>query len=235
MRTPRRVRTRAPYVRARHPPSGSPRSLCRRRDSPRQPRRDRSGGRVLRPRQDRDRHVGCGIVEEAPHDVVDPLVCAEAAEPVAGHRADGHDVVVVSVSGAKIVAAMIGATHSVGTEVVSVRGRHPGEMSFHCHSANKATAVREQAGRNGYDLTAGHAYSDSGADPPMLEAAGHPAVVNPDRGLRRPAAERAWPVLTFSEPVSPRSRSSTAVAAIGIGAVATAGAAWCGLHRMRRR
>jgi len=179
-----------------------------------------------------------GIVEEALHDIVDPLVYAEAAELVAGHRADGHDVVIVSASSAEVVApiaAMIGATHSVGTEMASVRGRYTGEVSFHCHGANKATAVRELAERNGYDLTASHAYSDSSADLPMLEAVGHPTVVNPDRGLRRLAAERAWPVLTFSKPVSLRSRSSTAVAAVGIGAVATAGAAWYGLHRMRRR
>ncbi|MCG8914743.1 HAD-IB family hydrolase [Actinokineospora sp. PR83] len=179
-----------------------------------------------------------GIVEEALHDIVDPLVYAEAAELVAGHRADGHDVVIVSASGAEIVApiaAMIGATHSVGTEMVSVRGRYTGEISFYCYGANKVTAMRELAERNGYDLTASHAYSDSSTDLPMLEAVGHPAVVNPDRGLRRVAAERAWPVLTFTKPVSLRSRSSTAVAAIGIGAVATAGAAWYGLHRMRRR
>jgi len=32
----------------------------------------------------------------------------------------------------------------------------------------------------------------------MLELVGHPRVVNPDRALRRIAAERGWPVLSFS-------------------------------------
>ena len=33
----------------------------------------------------------------------------------------------------------------------------------------------------------------------MLEAVGHPVVVNPDRALRRIAQMRGWPVLRFSE------------------------------------
>ena len=40
-------------------------------------------------------------------------------------------------------------------------------------------------------------YSDSHTDLPFLEVVGHPVVVNPDRALRRIAAERAWPVLEF--------------------------------------
>ena len=32
----------------------------------------------------------------------------------------------------------------------------------------------------------------------MLEAVGHPHAVNPDRALRRLAAERGWPVLAFT-------------------------------------
>jgi hypothetical protein len=31
----------------------------------------------------------------------------------------------------------------------------------------------------------------------MLEAVGHPRVVNPDRALRRIARDRHWPVLAF--------------------------------------
>ena len=35
----------------------------------------------------------------------------------------------------------------------------------------------------------------------MLEAVGHPYAVNADRALRKIAAERDWPVLTFSNAV----------------------------------
>jgi phosphoserine phosphatase len=43
-----------------------------------------------------------------------------------------------------------------------------------------------------------YAYSDSVTDLPLLEVVGHPRVVNPDRALRRIAAARGWPVLSFS-------------------------------------
>jgi HAD superfamily hydrolase (TIGR01490 family) len=183
------------------------------------------------------------IVEETLHDIVDPLVYAEAAELVADHKAKGHDVVIISASGEEIVAPvaeMIGATGFVGTRMVAVDGRYTGEIDFYCYGENKATAVKQLAAERGYDLDACHAYSDSVTDLPMLEAVGHPTAVNPDRALRAAALDRGWPVLTFTKPVSLRSRfhapSGTAVAvtAIGLGAIATAGATWYGLHRRRR-
>lgn len=184
------------------------------------------------------------IVEETLHDIVDPLIYAEAAELVSEHRAKGHDVVVISASGEEIVApiaAMIGATDSVGTRMVVADGRYTGEIDFYCYGENKATAIKQLAAERGYDLEACHAYSDSSTDLPMLEVVGHPTVVNPDRTLRTVAAERSWPMLAFSKPVSLRSRFHTpsgttvAVTAIGLGAIATAGATWYGLHRRRKR
>ena len=184
------------------------------------------------------------IVDETLHDIVDPLVYAEAAELIAQHRNGGDDVVIISASGEEIVtpiAEMIGATHSVGTRMVAVDGRYTGEIDFYCYGENKAAAIKQLAAERGYDLDACHAYSDSITDLPMLEAVGHPAVVNPDRVLRAAATERGWQILTFSKPVSLRSRfhapsgTTVAVTAIGIGAIATAGATWYGLHRRRKR
>lgn len=183
------------------------------------------------------------IVEETLHDIVDPLVYAEAAQLIAEHRDNGNDVVLISASGEEIVTPigqMIGATYSVGTRMVAVDGRYTGEIDFYCYGENKATAIKQLAAEHGYDLTACHAYSDSITDLPMLDAVGHPSAVNPDRTLRAVATERDWPVLTFSKPVSLRSRfhapSGTTIAftALGLG-IATAGATWYGLHRKRRR
>jgi HAD superfamily hydrolase (TIGR01490 family) len=183
------------------------------------------------------------IVEETLHDIVDPLVYAEAAELVTEHKEEGRDVVVVSASGAEIVtpiSEMIGATHSIGTRMVEGGGKYTGEIEFYCYGENKATAMKELAATNGYDLDASFAYSDSLTDLPMLEAVGHPTVVNPDRGLRALATERGWPILEFTKPVSLRSRfqpsgTTVAVTAISLGALATAGATWYGLHRRRKR
>ncbi len=183
------------------------------------------------------------IVEETLHDIVDPLVYKEATQLITDHRAAGHDVVVVSASGQEIVAPiaeMLGATQSLATRMVVADGRYTGEVDFYCYAENKAVAIKQLAAANGYDLADCHAYSDSATDEPMLAVVGHPTAVNPDRALRKVAAQQGWPVLTFSDPVSLRARiptpSGTAVAvtAVSLGAVAAAGVAWYGIRRRRR-
>ncbi|CAM4016696.1 HAD-IB family hydrolase [Kibdelosporangium persicum] len=184
------------------------------------------------------------IVEETLHDIVDPLIYAEAAELINDHKAQGHDVVVVSASGEEIVrpiARMIGADDSVGTRMVADDGRYTGEIEFYCYGENKAVAMKQLAAERNYDLAACYAYSDSVTDVPMLDVVGHPATVNPDRALKKVASERGWPVLTFSKPVSLRSRiqmpSGTAVAitAASLGVAAAAGATWYGIRRRKRK
>ncbi|MBL7326039.1 HAD-IB family hydrolase, partial [Escherichia coli] len=83
-----------------------------------------------------------------------------------------------------------------------------------------------------------YAYSDSITDLPMLEAVGHASVVNPDRGLRKEASVRGWPVLSFSRPVSLRDRipapSAAAIAttaAVGISALAAGAVTYALLRR----
>ncbi len=149
------------------------------------------------------------IVNETLHDVVDPLVFAEAAELIAGHRLCGRDVVIVSASGEEIVvpiARALGATHVMATRMVAEDGKYTGEVAFYCFGEGKAAAVRELAAREGYLLENCYAYSDSITDLPMLEVVGHPSVVNPDRALRKEAVARDWPVLTFSRPVPMRDK-----------------------------
>ncbi|ATE52090.1 HAD-IB family hydrolase [Actinosynnema pretiosum subsp. pretiosum] len=183
------------------------------------------------------------IVEETLHDIVDPLVYKEATQLISDHKAQGHDVVVVSASGEELVspiAQMVGADLSVGTRMVTSSGRYSGEVDFYCAGENKAVMVKQLAAERGYDLERCHAYSDSVSDLPLLEAVGHPTAVNPDRGLRKAATQRGWPVLAFTDPVSLRARiprpsgAAVAVTAIGLGATVAAGAAWYGLRRRRR-
>ena len=152
------------------------------------------------------------IVSETLHEVVDPLVFAEAANLIAGHKLCGRDVVVVSASGEEIVgpiAKALGATHAMATRMVVDEGKYTGEVAYYCFGEVKVQAIRELAAREGYALEHCYAYSDSITDLPMLEAVGHPTVVNPDRGLRKEAVTRAWPVLTFSRPVPLRDRVPT--------------------------
>ena len=181
------------------------------------------------------------IVTETLHDIVDPLVFAEAANLIADHKLCGRDVVVVSASGEEIVAPIaraLGATHAMATRMVVEDGRYTGEVAFYCYGEGKVEAVRALAAREGYALEYCYAYSDSFTDLPMLEAVGHPTVVNPDRALRKESAARGWPVLTFSRPVSLRDRipapSGAAVAttaAVGVSALAAGALTYSLLRR----
>ena len=181
------------------------------------------------------------IVNETLHDIMTPLVFAEAADLIAAHKLCGRDVVVVSASGEEIVAPIaraLGATHAMATRMVVEDGKYTGEVAFYCYGEAKVQAIRELAAREGYPLEHCYAYSDSITDLPMLEAVGHPSVVNPDRGLRREATDRGWPVLSFSRPVSLRDRipapSGAAIAttaAVGISALAAGAVTYSLLRR----
>jgi HAD superfamily hydrolase (TIGR01490 family) len=151
------------------------------------------------------------IVGEALHEIIDPLVYDEAVELITAHKRAGRDVVIVSSSGEEVVApigAMVGADQVIATRMVEQDGRYTGEIEQYAYGPNKAELVRHAAVARGYDLSASFAYSDSATDLPMLDIVGHPVAVNPDRGLRKVAAERGWPVLTFSNAVPLRERIS---------------------------
>ncbi|MER7025632.1 MULTISPECIES: HAD family hydrolase [Streptomyces] len=145
------------------------------------------------------------IVAETLHDLIDPIIYDEAVSLIQEHHAAGRDVVIVSTSGAEVVepiGELLGADRVVATRMaVGADGRFTGEIDYYAYGPTKAEAVRELAATEGYDLARSFAYSDSATDIPMLEAVGRPFAVNPDRALRREAAAREWPVLSFSRPV----------------------------------
>ncbi|MBL0887929.1 HAD family hydrolase [Myceligenerans indicum] len=178
------------------------------------------------------------IVAETVHEHIDPYVYAEAVELIADHHALGQDVVVVSASGAELVepiAAALGADHVLATRMEVVENHYTGEIDFYNYGENKAAGIRDLAAREGYDLAECFAYSDSITDAPMLGAVGHAFVVNPDRNLRRLAAESGWGELRFGKPVALRPRVEPVPVAAVVGAVAIGVAAFFVVRHLRRR
>ena len=178
------------------------------------------------------------IVAETLHHVVDPIVYDEAVALIEEHRAAGRDIVIVSASGTEVVepiGELLGADTVVATRMEGEDGCYTGEIETYVYAEQKAVEILELAERRGYDLDACYAYSDSITDVPMLEAVGHPFVVNPDKELRRTATEREWPVLVFMRPVALRGRvrvrPTLAALAVG-GAVAVGGVVWAGRRRV---
>jgi HAD superfamily hydrolase (TIGR01490 family) len=118
------------------------------------------------------------------------------------------------------VMALDGALGSGLSEVVD--GVYTGRpVGLFVYRSGKAEAIRELAEREGFDLAASYAYSDSESDLPMLEAVGHPVAVNPDATLARIAREREWDVLRFDR-LGRRLKTAAALgAAAGAGGIGT--------------
>jgi HAD superfamily hydrolase (TIGR01490 family) len=174
------------------------------------------------------------LVAGALEPVLRPLVYREALDLVAVHREHGERVYLVSATLQEIVdelAADLRFDGAIGSTCEIVDGVYTGRSLRPAHGSAKAAAVRELAEREGIDLAASTAYSDSHTDLPFLEVVGRPVAVNPDRALRRVAVERGWPVRQFTESAFPAARRLRPVVlavpvALGVGV-----AAWAATRR----
>lgn len=150
------------------------------------------------------------IVEDTFDEVVEPIIYAEALELIDLHRFHGRRVVIISSSPMEIVeplARFLGVDEAIATRAeIDDAGRYTGELAFYAYGGAKAEAVRELAEREGIDLAASYAYSDSITDVPMLELVGNPTAVNPDRELARYAKSNGWDIREFRHPVRLRDR-----------------------------
>ena len=93
-------------------------------------------------------------------------------------------------------------------------GRPDGPFTYR---EGKAQAIRELAAREGFDLAACWAYSDSESDLPMLRAVGNPVAVNPDAELARVAKAEGWETLRFERLGRRLALAGTAVLALALG------------------
>jgi HAD superfamily hydrolase (TIGR01490 family) len=127
-----------------------------------------------------------------------PQVLAIAHEHQdAGRRA--YIVTAASQELADILARVLSLDGAIGSGLSEVvDGVYTGRPTgLFVYRSGKAQAIEELAARDGIDLSASYAYSDSESDLPMLSAVGHPVAVNPDGNLARIARQENWEVLRF--------------------------------------
>jgi len=165
-----------------------------------------------------------------------PRVYPQMLEVAHRHQDAGRRAYIVTAASQELAAilarvmALDGAIGSDMSEIVDgvYTGRPTGLFVYR---SGKAAALEELAAREGIDLAASYAYSDSESDLPMLQAVGHPVAVNPDAPLARMARERGWEVLRFDR-LSRRLKTAGAL----VGAAAAGGVTSAAiLRRVRPR
>ena len=148
-------------------------------------------------RQSDLRQLGHDIVVE----VIGPRIYPGMRRVIDVHRANGDRTYLVTAAPRELaegIAAYLGMDGALGTEAELVDGTYTGRLVGPVlHGPAKLDAVVELADKEGIDLRASSAYSDSVNDRPLLEGVGRPVAVNPDRMLRELAADRGWPVQDF--------------------------------------
>jgi HAD superfamily hydrolase (TIGR01490 family) len=153
-----------------------------------------------------------------------PRVYPQMLEIAYAHQDAGRPVYICTAASqevADLLAGVLTFDGAIGTRSEIVEGAYTGRLDGpFTYREGKATAIRELAIREDYDLAESWAYSDSESDLPMLLAVGHAVVVNPDAELSRIARERDWEVIRF-ETLGRRLKVGgavlTALAAGGIG------------------
>jgi HAD superfamily hydrolase (TIGR01490 family) len=117
------------------------------------------------------------------------------------HQDAGRPVYIVTAASqdtASMIAHVLGFDGALGTPLEARDGIYTGRLAGpFAYRDGKPQLMRELAARDGFDLGASFAYSDSESDLPMLRAVGHPVAVNPDSALARVAREEGWEVLRF--------------------------------------
>jgi HAD superfamily hydrolase (TIGR01490 family) len=124
---------------------------------------------------------------------------------------------------ADLLAHVLAFDGGLGSRSEIVDGRYTGRPAgpFN-YREGKVLSMREVSEREGIELQASFAYSDSESDLPMLRAVGHAVVVNPDPELRRIALEEGWETVSLDR----LGRRLKMLAALG------AGTALAGLGRV---
>lgn len=127
---------------------------------------------------------------------IKPTVCRQSFERLEWHRSQGH-VTAMLTSGVefstKPLQQMLEIDHLLCTQIEVKNGELTGRyFPPACYAAGKLRSAVDLAEREGIDLSKSFFYTDSYSDLPMLDAVGHPRVVNPDPRLRRHAVAVGW-------------------------------------------
>jgi HAD superfamily hydrolase (TIGR01490 family) len=132
-----------------------------------------------------------------------PKLYQGGVDKVREHREMGHATVIATAAGeyiAERVRAQLGADDIIATPT-PIKGDHMtsdimGPMAF---MEGKLEMAVEYCKERDVSLQDCWFYSDSASDLPLLEAVGHPVMVNPQIKLQSAVKDRDWPIIRFEE------------------------------------
>lgn len=143
-------------------------------------------------------YVAGPFVEE----VIEPLIHSDAMRAIAGHRAAGDRILIVSASPTFLVEAIaerLGIEEVLATELELQQGFYSGGLvGIPCAREGKILRLEQWLAERGARLAGAHFYSDSRNDLPLLCHVEHPHAVNPDAALREHAERHGWDILHWN-------------------------------------
>jgi HAD superfamily hydrolase (TIGR01490 family) len=134
--------------------------------------------------------------------VIEPVIYRDARATIARHQVAGDRLLVISASGAHLVAPI--AAHLGIEEVLAIdlevndgcfSGRTEGVLSYR---EGKVIRLMQWLEARDETLDGASFYSDSRNDLPLLSKVSQPRTVNPDPVLRAHAEKAGWPVLNWA-------------------------------------
>jgi HAD superfamily hydrolase (TIGR01490 family) len=148
-----------------------------------------------------------------------PLLYKQVLAEAWAHQDAGRPAYIVTAAShelAEVLASVLVLDGGIGMRSEVRDGVYTGEPDGpFTYRDGKAQAITELARREGIDLAASYAYSDSESDLPMMRAVGYPVAVNPDAALAKVAREQGWRVMRFDR-LGPILKIGAAVLAVGL-------------------
>jgi len=130
-----------------------------------------------------------------------PCVSPVAMRTIDEHRQAGHAIILLTASIDFLIepiATALQADRCLAGCLEEMNGVYTGRLVPPLpYGERKRRLVERLAEELKLDLSLCHAYGDSPGDLEVLQAVGHPTVVNPIRGMAQIAREQNWPIVRW--------------------------------------
>ncbi|MEQ9546226.1 MAG: HAD family hydrolase [Marinobacter sp.] len=147
------------------------------------------------------------LIDRFVTEVIPPRVLPTGQERVAWHKAQGHDLLIISATGEHLVspiARQLGIDDDIGVQVEwqddNLKGTIGTRRPFR---DGKVSALKEWIAARSATPEKVWFYSDSHNDLPLLRSVDYPVAVNPDSVLEDYARRQGWRVLIDRASPSP--------------------------------